>query len=40
MGSDSIDLGDKAAAENMESAVEGMTLVEDEDKGPGGMSFS
>jgi twitching motility protein PilU len=35
-----IKLGDKAAVENMDSAVEGMTLVEDEDSDPGNMSFS
>jgi twitching motility protein PilU len=35
-----IKLGDKAAVENMDSAVEGMTLVEDEESTPGGMSFS
>ena len=35
-----IKLGDKAAAENMDSAVEGMTLLEDDEGGPGGMSFS
>ena len=35
-----IKLGDKAVAENMESAVEGMTLQEDEEDGPGGMSFN
>ncbi len=35
-----IKLGDKAAVENMESAVEGMTLQDEDDSGPGGMSFS
>ena len=35
-----IKLGDNAAMENMDSAVEGMTLVEGDEKGPGGMSFS
>ncbi|WP_126452582.1 PilT/PilU family type 4a pilus ATPase [Sulfuriflexus mobilis] len=35
-----IKLGDKAAAENMESAVEGMTLMEEDDNSPGGgLSF-
>ena len=35
-----IKLGDKAAAENMDNAVEGMTLLDDDESGPGGMSFN
>jgi len=35
-----IKLGDNAAMENMDSAVEGMTLVEGDENGPGGMSFN
>jgi twitching motility protein PilU len=36
-----IKLGDKAAIENMDSAVEGMTLMEDDEGGPGGgLNFS
>ena len=35
-----IKLGDNAAMENMDSAVEGTTLVEGDENGPGGMSFN